>query len=177
MLVLILKQHKTNIFRYPQRMSMRAKILFLFLSLVPLQLISSDAEETNILVYGEGSIQVDAEIDNAEDLKENMPLQGSVMVTHNANQSIDPNSFRIGDKPLKVQFVKSSSIFSSSNITVSIYSFQLPGMTTGIHTLPPIKVQVAGKEYETPPRTIQVGWLMESYDSGWLSCKTRTLMR
>ena len=82
------------------------------------------------------------------------PVTGSVMITHDKTNTVDANSFRLGNKPLKVDFVQSASM--DGNLEVSIYKFQLESMQKGEYTLPPIVVKVGGKDYQAPPITIEV---------------------
>ncbi len=122
---------------------------------MPLQLISD--ELTNVLVYGDGNIEVNSEISTYENVVANTPIQGSVMITHGTSSTIDINSFQIGDKPLKVKFVQSVPMSVSNNLEIAIYSFQIDGLPAGQHTLPPIQVKVGGKLYQALPLVIQVG--------------------
>jgi len=131
-----------------------SKLFFLFLILSSWHLIAYDP---NIFVYGEGDTQVNSEINVYENLVAGAPIQGSVMITHNKNAVIDANSFRLGDKPLKVTLVQSVSMSSYSSLIVTIYQFQLEGMPQGSYILPSIKVKVDGKEFQAPPLSIQIG--------------------
>ena len=110
----------------------------------------------NDLVYGGGSIEITTEINTYQNITANVPIQGSVMVTHDANSAIDANSFRLGDEPLNVTFVSSTAMSPYSAIVVTIYSFQLKRMPAGEHLMPPIKVKVAGKEYQALSLIINV---------------------
>jgi hypothetical protein len=110
----------------------------------------------NDFVYGEGSTQITSHINEYQNIVANKPIQGSIFVTHDANNIIDVNSFRLGNKPLKVAFVQTSQMSSSSNIVVTIYSFQLEGLPVGTHTLPSINVKVAGKEVRALPLVIEI---------------------
>lgn len=130
------------------------RVLFLLL-LVPLQLIS-DASDTNVLIYT-NTVQVNSEIYQYENINPGIPIQGSVMITHDVNNTVDVNSFKLGDRPLKVDLVQSVPMSSDSKLVVSIYQFQLEGMKAGLYTLAPIEVVVGGKAYLAPPMTIQVG--------------------
>lgn len=131
------------------------KLFFLLSLCLPLCLISDNAQ-SNVLIYTD-PVQVSSEISQYEKLVAGNPLQGSIMVTHDAKNAIDPNSFRLGDKPLSVEFVQSMPISDYSNLVVTIYKFRLEGMKNGIHTLPPIKVRVGGKDYQAPPLTLEIG--------------------
>ena len=129
--------------------------LFCLLALSPLPLFSAD--QSNILIWNEGNVQVASQINAFEKIVANKPIQGSVMVTHDANNPIDGTSFRMGDKPLKVQLVQTVPISSSSKLVLTIYNFTIDGMENGVYTLPPVKVKVGGKDYQSAPLTIQVG--------------------
>jgi hypothetical protein len=110
---------------------------------------------SNVLVPGE-NVQVSSEINAYENIVPGMPIRGSVMVTHAANNVVDMQSFRIGDKPLKVVYVQTMQMSSYSNLVVTIYTFQLEGMPVGMHVLQPISVNVGGKSYLSPPLTVNV---------------------
>jgi hypothetical protein len=131
-------------------------MLYLWILFMPFGLISQQ-DQTNVLVYGGGSVQVTSSLNTYENLVEGSLIEGSVMITHDANQPIDIKSFQLGNRHLAVEFAQSSAISPYSNVVVSIYKFKLPGMKTGTHTLPPISVKVGGKEYQAPPLTVQVG--------------------
>ena len=130
------------------------RLFFLLLFSFPLQ--SYGDIRPNILIYGEGDTQVTSEINEYAQLVEGLPILGSVMITHDVKNSVDINSFRLGDTPLKVEFVQTIAMSSYSNLVLSIYKFQLVGMKKGLHNLPPIKVQVGGKDYQASPLTIQI---------------------
>jgi len=129
--------------------------LILYVSFIVPLYIHAEASQSNVLIYGDGT-QVSSEISEYQTLLAGKPIAGSVMVTHNANKKIDVNSFRLGNKPLKVELIQSVPMSSYSSIEVTIYRFQLDGMPKGIHTLQPIKVNVGGKDYQAPPLTIEV---------------------
>lgn len=110
----------------------------------------------NMLIYNEGNVQISSEIYQYDQVVAGSPIEGSVMITHDQNQTIDPNSFRIGDQPLRVKFVQSTPMSAGDHLVVTIYKFHLQGMKRGNHTLPPIKVKVGGQEYQAPPLMVQV---------------------
>lgn len=110
----------------------------------------------NDFVYGDGSTEVTSQINEYEKIRPNKPIQGSIFVTHNAKNTIDVKSFRLGDKPLETNFIQTSQMSSSTNIAVSIYSFQLEGLPLGIHTLPSINVKVGGKNVRSLPLVIEI---------------------
>lgn len=129
------------------------KTILLLSIFVPLALLS--VEFSDVLIYDQ-PVQISSEINEYENIVAGKPIQGSVMVTHNANTSVDANSFMLGNKPLQVEFVQTAKMSTDSNLEVSIYKFSLPGMNTGAHTLDPIKVKVGDKEYLAPPLNILV---------------------
>lgn len=130
------------------------RLLFLVFILSPLLLISLN-DDSDVLIYGD-NVQISSEINEGESITANSPIQGTVMVTHNKNNLVDVSSFSIGRKHLKVEFVKEVSMSSYSDLVVTVYQFQLEGMAPGFQTLPSIKVNVGGKEYEAPPLQIKV---------------------
>jgi len=129
-------------------------LIYLFIIFSSLHLVAYDP---NIFVYGEGNTQITSQINEYENLVAGAPIQGSVFITHDKNAVIDENSFRIGDKPLKVTLVQSTQLSSYSPLLVTIYQFQLEGKPRGSYTLPPIKVKVGSKEFQATPLSIQIG--------------------
>lgn len=125
----------------------------------PILLLAADSDsadsDSNVLIYTD-PVQISSEINAYENIKSGIPIQGSILITHDKNTPIDNNSFKIGNKPLKATFVKTTSMWSG-NLVVSIYSFQLDGMKSGTYTLEPIKATVGGKQYEAPPIIITIG--------------------
>jgi hypothetical protein len=130
------------------------KIILAILFFLPFTL-QADQAYSNVLVPGE-NVQVSSEINAYDNIVPGMPIQGSVMVTHDANNAVDMNSFRIGDQPLKVVYVNSVPMSSYNNLVVTIYKFQLDAMPAGMHVLQPIRVKVGGKNYVSPPLTVTV---------------------
>lgn len=133
---------------------MKNFILILLIGL-PLQLFPQNSPN-NILIYGEGNVQVTSEINEYQNVSAGMPIQGSVMITHQEKSLVDPGSFLMGDKPLKVEFVQSVPMSEYGSLVVSIYKFNLEGKNKGVYTLPPIRVKVSGKYYQAAPLNIQV---------------------
>lgn len=116
----------------------------------PLPVVAND------LVYNEGSSEVTSQINEYESITANKPIRGSIYVTHDANNKVDEGTFKLGDKQLKVTFVQTAQMSSSSNLMVSIYNFGLPGLHVGVHTMPPINVAVGGKKIQALPLVIEV---------------------
>ena len=121
---------------------------------VPLELVSEEPV-TNVLLY-QDAVQVSTEINQYEDIIENRPIHGTVMITHDGNNKIDMTSFRLGEKPLKIKWMTSTPMSSTSDLTVTIFNFQLEGMEKGEYTLAPITVKVGGKEYAALPLKVRV---------------------
>ncbi len=115
----------------------------------------ADQGQTNILLYKD-NVQVTSEINQYENIVAGMPIKGSVLITHYASAAIDPNSFKLGDEPLSVEFEQNVQMFSYSDLEITIYRFQLPGKKAGIYNLKPIQVKVNGKIYQAPPLTVEV---------------------
>lgn len=130
------------------------KFIFLLVALsLSINLIST---QPDILIYDEGNIQVNSQINEFENPVAGKPLQGSILITHDLKNKIDKKSFQLGNQTLDVTFVKTIQM-PASNLVVSIYSFQINALKEGPpKTLPPISVKVDGKRYQAPPLTIKV---------------------
>lgn len=110
----------------------------------------------NILTYEDGSVEVDASFNAYENLTENTPIAGSIFVTQEKPLPIDINAFSMDGKPLSVVLVSATTISDTSPINVSIYSFTLPAMSAGLHTLSPITVKIGNKTYKSLPLTVEI---------------------
>jgi hypothetical protein len=124
---------------------------FIFLANTPL----FSAAQDNILFYKD-QVQVTAEISPYDKIKENYPIPGTLMITHNDNLKVDPSSVRMGKDSLQVKLLKEVPM-SSDKLIISIYEFKIEGKRKGNYTLDPITVKVGGKEYEAPPLIIDIG--------------------
>lgn len=127
-------------------------LLFVLL-LAPLQLVSDQV--SNVLIYTD-PVQVTSSINVYETIQAGQPIIGSIMITHDAGAKIDPNSFRMGEKPIQATFVETTPMSAYSTLQVTIYRFQLEGLPQGTYTLQPIRVRVGGKDYQALPLTVQV---------------------
>jgi hypothetical protein len=132
------------------------KFVLIWLLCSAMSLMAQEALN-NILIYGEGNVQVTSEVNEYQNIYAGAPIVGSIMITHTQNNPVDASSFRMGDKTLSVQFVQSVPMSDYGSYVVSIYHFQIGGMQAGIHTLPPIQVKVGNKTYQAAPLTLQVG--------------------
>jgi len=110
----------------------------------------------NDFVYGDGTTELTSQISEYENITAGKPIQGSIFVTHDSNNKVDIESFHLGDHRLYVNFVQTAPMSSTSHIVVSIYHFQLNGMSGGTHTLPPINVKVGGKLVRALPLTLEI---------------------
>lgn len=110
----------------------------------------------NDFVYGDGTTELTAQINDYETIKANQPIKGTLFITHETKNIVDEKGFRIGNKQLKTTFVQTTQMSSTSDIVVSTYQFQLDGLPIGIHTLPPISVKVDNKEVQALPLIIEV---------------------
>ena len=131
------------------------QLFFFLLLFLPLYSMAETADP-NILVYEQGTTEIDVQINAYENLIAYAPIIGTILITHNHNNTVDPDSFQIGNKALKVKFIQSTAMSPYSKLEVSVFSFQLEGMNAGNHTLPPIKAKVGGKYFETQPLMIQI---------------------
>lgn len=84
------------------------------------------------------------------------PLTGTITITHDKNAAVDINSFKLGSNPLPVKFLNNVEMSDSSNLIVSIYSFEIPTQPKGLHVLPQVFVKVGNKIYKSYSRSYEV---------------------
>lgn len=130
------------------------KVLYFILILSPIILCA--AEQTNILIYGQGDTQVSSEIGEYQSITAGKPIHGTITITHDAQNVVDPSSFKLGDIPLKVELIQTMRMSPYDSLEVSLYRFQLEPFKQGIYTLSPIKVTVGSQVYQAPPLVIEV---------------------
>lgn len=106
------------------------------------------------LVALEGEAFVDASIDSMS--QAHFPLQGTITITHDKEEKVDPQSFVLEGKALDVSLVKDVKMSASSDTFVSIYSFQLPAKEKGLYVLPSISMNIGGKKYSSSPSSYEV---------------------
>lgn len=75
------------------------------------------------------------------------PLEGTLTITRLKTEQIDPNSFQLNQKPLKVVFIKDTPLISDN--IISIYQFSQPAKSPGLYLLPSIEVKIDGKLYHS----------------------------
>lgn len=113
-----------------------------------------------ILIGESSSLYADEVVEFANDEKvvaqldsssifENQPITGTVMITHDINNKVDKNSFRLDKEPLTVALVKEVQFDPTNPLILSIYSFQIPGKPPGLYALPAISVRVGSKTYQS----------------------------
>lgn len=128
----------------------------LFLAMTFPQFCSTAPTQPNVLIYGDGNVQVNSSINQYANVDAGVPLQGSIMITHDSNNPVDKNSFKLGDQPLKTRFLQTTNLSATSNLVVDVYSFEVDNLKKGLNVLPSIKVIVGGKEYQAAPLTIPI---------------------
>lgn len=101
------------------------------------------------------AIDVSSSIDGASN-PEGAPLKGTITVTHNQDETVDPSSFMLGDKPLHAEKVKDVAVDPSSPLLLTIYQFDMDPQTSGVHILPSVSVNVAGKKYSSLMTSYQI---------------------
>ncbi len=76
-------------------------------------------------------------------------IKGTVSVSLSEGQKVDARSFRLGNDPLEVDYIQSSSQHSVRIINgrreetrkvTSVYVFSIPGKQEGVYLLPPVSV-------------------------------------
>lgn len=97
---------------------------------------------------------VDSSIDSSS--QAHFPIQGTITITHGKEETIDPHSFTMEDKPLDVSFVKDVAMTASSDTLVTIYHFQLPAKEKGMYVLPAISVKIEGHSFSSAPSSYEV---------------------
>ncbi len=109
----------------------------------------------NLAAQDLGRVIVTSEMNYTQLITGN-PLSGTVTITHDKTLKIEPKSFKVGTKPLKVKFLNDVVISESSPLIISIYSFEIPALSKGLHILPEISVSVGGKTYKSYSTTFEV---------------------
>ena len=99
-------------------------------------------------LFAIADVSVSATIDPTT-LNQGWPIQGTLEITHYANQKVDEGSVVLGKKPLKINLLKNVTISPDSNLLVTIYQFTLPAQNKGSYTLPPISLKIDGRTYQT----------------------------
>lgn len=81
----------------------------------------------------------------------NFPLKGTITITYNKEEKINPETFLLEGKKLDVSLLKEVEMSPSSDTWVSIYGFELPPKPAGFYILPSISVKINGKIFSSSP--------------------------
>lgn len=100
------------------------------------------------------AVQVDVDIESQ--FFGSAPIAGTVIVSHSKEEKIDPTRFKLGNEPLKVELIKEEPMTASGDLVLSLFRFQLPPKTIGLHIFPEVTVVIGGKDYQSVPRTYEV---------------------
>lgn len=77
-------------------------------------------------------------------------IKGTITITHDSKEKVDPSSFQLEGKPLETSLIQSVPMSAGQSSTlVSIYSFELPAKEEGLYVLAPISVKVGTKRYQS----------------------------
>lgn len=98
---------------------------------------------------------IDASIDSMNAYAQ-FPLDGTITITHNKEEKVDPSSFEMEGKPLDVSYSRDVLISAASDSLLAIYHFQLPPQEHGLYLLPEISVKIDGKRYQSIPSSYEV---------------------
>lgn len=79
----------------------------------------------------------------------NTPLTGTLTITHPKSQVIDNKSFKMNGKPLPVEFLRDVPLSGTSDLTISLYRFTMPGTPAGLQLIPEITVKIGNQTYQT----------------------------
>jgi len=116
--------------------------VFLFITFwLPFQLFSQDVTVT-AQMESEGVV--------------NTALEGTITVTHNQNQPVDIESFRLDEKQIGVELVRQVQLSQFSDLVLSIYRFTLEPKEAGLHELPMVTVTVGNRTFRSVPTTYTV---------------------
>lgn len=100
-------------------------------------------------------VKVSAGVDQYR-VMENLPVKGTIEVTHSKNTPIDPALFNIEGKPIQAELIKEVNIAADGSVIVSIYHFELPQKPKGLHLLPAITLKAGKETYSSVPSTYSV---------------------
>lgn len=99
--------------------------------------------------------KVTADIDQSQTLQENVPIKGTIMVTHSPSDKIDESSFTLKNKKLNATHVQDVPLGNTE--VISIYSFELPGQNKGLQMLDEVTVKVGSYKYSSVASTYEIG--------------------
>lgn len=126
-------------------------VIVFALTLLATQSVFADSDSEDIVVKAE--LQDELPI-------ENRPFFAKITILHPADKKIEPSSFKLDgnkiDAKLKGQTALSETTMINGKINhrkgiVSYYFAKIDPQEKGPHTLPPIEITIAGKQYTTQP--------------------------
>lgn len=84
-------------------------------------------------------------------------VEGWLVIYHLSDEEVDPNTAQMGDKPIELEFsLKSNWTGDFENEKRSVYKFELPKKTVGIHVLPSFSIKVGEETYSSYPLSYQI---------------------
>lgn len=108
---------------------------------------------TSASLLGEIKVSVDLE---QTLIPANQPLRGTIAVTHEESEKIDPATFMVGKAALPVEVVREVQLGGTPPLLLTIYRFQTDGRASGLYVLPPVSVSVNGKIYKSSMTSYEV---------------------
>lgn len=90
------------------------------------------------------------------DVYEGTPFLVTVTITHSSEMKVDPTSFEMMGKKLDPRLVKAVQFQGHSPLLISIYTFEQPGLLSGLQQLPAISASVGGKRLTSSPLAFEV---------------------
>lgn len=98
-----------------------------------------------ICVFALEATKVSIEADQYAEV--GVPIEVSILVTHEKSDKIDESSFKSGDKRLVVSFDREIPMSETSDLVISVYKYTILADKKGAHTIPSVSVNVGGKVY------------------------------
>lgn len=98
-----------------------------------------------VCAFALGATKVSIEADQYAEI--GVPVEVSILVTHEKSDKIDESSFKSGDKRLVVTYDREIPMSATSDLVISVYKYTILAEGRGSHTIPPVSVMVGGKEY------------------------------
>lgn len=96
-------------------------------------------------VFALGATKVSIEADQYAEI--GVPVEVSILVTHEKSDKVDVDSFKSGDQRLVVNFVRQIPMSETSDLVISVYKYTIQPEKRGSHTIPSVSVKVGGKVY------------------------------
>lgn len=109
-----------------------------------------------LIIPAGGWCEIKIDIDMPTEFYENSPMYATIIVSHSKNDKINLGSFKLDNQPIEVELQREQVMTARGDLVLSMYRFLLPAAPKGLHILPRIKLSVAGKEYQSTPRTYEV---------------------